>query len=107
MEMPGLGAQAGRYPAPWGGEGLPGSNKCIYCRICPIQYAVTPASAADGGSEDAAELDRYPVGPGVQFGGDVERELQAGQRPPLQVQVLIEDRHLVLRGAFGLCGVGQ
>ena len=36
------------------------------------------ASAADGGGEDAAELDRYPVGPGVQFGGDVERELQAG-----------------------------
>lgn len=76
MEMPGLGAQAGRYPAPRGGEELPGSNKCIHCRICPIQYA--SGSAADGGGEDAAELDRYPVGPGVQFGGHVERELQAG-----------------------------
>src|SRR5215813_8252108 len=103
MEEPGLGAQAGRYPAPRGGEELPGSNKCIRRRICPIQYAVTPAStsasAADGGGEDTAELDRNPVGPGVQFGGDVERELQAGQRPPLQVQVLVEDRHLVLGGA--------
>ena len=78
MEMPGLGAQAGRYPAPRGGEELPGSNNCIHRRICPIQDAVTTASAADGGGEDAAELDRYPVGPGVQFGGHVERELQAG-----------------------------
>jgi hypothetical protein len=80
MEMPGLGAQAGRYPAPRGGEELPGSNNCIHRRICPIQYAVADASAsaADGSGEDAAELDRHPVGPGVQFGGHVERELQAG-----------------------------
>jgi hypothetical protein len=43
----------------------------------------------------------------VQFGGDVEREVQAGQGPPLQVQVLLEDRHLVFRGAFGLVRIGQ
>src|SRR6059058_48795 len=45
-----------------------------------VRYAQagTPSapSAADGGGEDAAELDRYPVGPRVQFGGNVERELQ-------------------------------
>ncbi len=43
----------------------------------------------------------------MQFGGDFERELQAGQRPPLQVQVLLEDRHLVLGGAFGVLRFGH
>ena len=72
-------------------------------------FSLPPAlsSGADGGGEDAAELDRYPVGLGVQLGGDVERELQAGQGPPLQVQVLLEDRHLVLGEAFRLFRVGQ
>jgi hypothetical protein len=69
--------------------------------LCRWRPSAT-ASAADGVGEDAAELDRHPVGPGVQFGRDVERELQAGQRPPLQVQVLLEDRHLILGGAFCL-----
>src|SRR6202035_4629758 len=61
-----------------------------------VSSARPSRSGADGGGEDAAELDRYPVGPGVQFGGGVERELQTGQRSPLEFQVLLEDRHLVL-----------
>src|SRR5262249_56159475 len=46
-------------------------------------------------------------GGGVQWGGEVGGDRRAGRRPPLQVQVLVEDRHLVLGGAFGLFRVGQ
>ena len=35
--------------------------------------------------EHASELDRDPIGSCMQFGRRVERKLQPGQRPPLQI----------------------
>jgi imidazolonepropionase-like amidohydrolase len=58
-----------------------------------------------GLGEDAAELDRDAVGADVQLGRGVERELQAGQGVLLQVQVLGEDRHLVLDGFLHRDGI--
>ena len=61
---------------------------------------------ADRGSQHAPEFHRDAVRSRVQLSRDIERELQAGQCPALKVQVLLEDRHFVLRGALGLLGIG-
>jgi imidazolonepropionase-like amidohydrolase len=49
-----------------------------------------------GFGQDTPELHGDPVGADVQLSGRVERELQPGQGAPLQVQVLGEDRHLIV-----------
>jgi hypothetical protein len=57
----------------------------IYCDSTKLQTieplsnlaaATSWSGRGYGGGEHAAELDRDPVGPGVQFGGRVERELK-------------------------------